>query len=283
MELKLNNGNAHYYAIGEGIPLLTLGGRTTDYRYMMGLMEPLFQERSGWQRIYMDPPGHGKTQVDENVDSYDMVLDFIIDFVDTLLEGRAFVIAGQSLGSTLSMGVVHKIPEQVDGCCLIACGDVWWDYRPRTLLLPDQVVLEGDSDFMAGIKTGHKWLANIVVAQSNRGLTKLYDDWLSAGYPLYDAKLWDLIKERGGFSFDVNNLAESFERPTLILTGRQDSMDGYEIPWDTFNMFPRATLAVLDKAGHLVGWAEQESLTKTLIVEWLNRVEADIHARSLSS
>ena len=84
MELKLRNGTAHYHAFGEGIPLLTLGGRTTDYRFMMGLMEPLFQERPGWQRIYLDPPGHGRTRVDKSVDSYDRVLDFIIDFADTL-------------------------------------------------------------------------------------------------------------------------------------------------------------------------------------------------------
>ena len=60
-------------------------------------------------------------------------------------------------------------------------------------------------------------------------------------------------------------------------------MDGYEIPWDVFGMFPRATLAILDKAGHLVGWAEQESLSRILFVEWLDRVEADIPAKDLSS
>lgn len=284
MELKLKNGTAHYHIYGEGIPLLTLGGRTTDYRFLMGLLEPLFQERPGWQRIYLDPPGHGRTQVDNSVDTYDKVLDFIIDFVDKLLEGRSFAIAGQSLGSYLARGVVYQIPEQVDGCCLIASGDVWWDYRSRSVPLPDQVVLKGDPDFVAGIKTGHEWLANLVVIQSKRGLANLYDDWLSTGYRLFNAKFWDLLKENspgGSFSFDVNNLAEPFEPPTLILSGRQDSMSGYEIPWDTFNMFPRATLAVLDKAGHMVGWAEQESLTRTLIVEWLDRVEADIKARSL--
>lgn len=81
MELKLRNGNAHYQSFGEGIPLLNIGGRTTDYRFLMSLLEPIFQDRPGWQRIYLDPPGHGRTQVDSSVDTYDKVLDFIIEVI----------------------------------------------------------------------------------------------------------------------------------------------------------------------------------------------------------
>jgi len=40
---------------------------------------------------------------------------------------------------------------------------------------------------------------------------------------------------------------------------------------------PRATFAVLDRAGHGLG-AEQESLFRTLVSEWLDRVEYGLGA-----
>jgi pimeloyl-ACP methyl ester carboxylesterase len=70
----------------------------------------------------------------------------------------------------------------------------------------------------------------------------------------------------------VDALPEPFPAPTLILTGRQDSMCGYREAWKIFDNYPRATFAVLDRAGHLLGW-EQQSLFRALASEWLDRVE----------
>lgn len=43
--------------------------------------------------------------------------------------------------------------------------------------------------------------------------------------------------------------------------------------WDLLEHYPRATFAVLDRAGHFVN-IEQETLCRALIGEWLDRVEA---------
>jgi pimeloyl-ACP methyl ester carboxylesterase len=74
------------------------------------------------------------------------------------------------------------------------------------------------------------------------------------------------------FSFDVDTLAEPLAGPTLILTGRQDHACGYRDAWDLLENYPRATFAVLDRAGHLLGLAQQE-LASALTREWLDRVE----------
>ena len=65
---------------------------------------------------------------------------------------------------------------------------------------------------------------------------------------------------------------KTFGKPTLVLTGRQDSHVGYKDGWRVLEKYPRATYAVLDRAGHALG-VEQKELFQTLIQEWLDRVE----------
>jgi pimeloyl-ACP methyl ester carboxylesterase len=73
-----------------------------------------------------------------------------------------------------------------------------------------------------------------------------------------------------GGSFPVE--AASFGKPTLILVGRQDSVTGYRDAWDLVEHYPRATFAVLDRAGHGLD-LEQRGLFEALVGEWLDRVE----------
>jgi pimeloyl-ACP methyl ester carboxylesterase len=56
------------------------------------------------------------------------------------------------------------------------------------------------------------------------------------------------------------------------VTGRQDSTVGYAAAWDLLEHYPRATFAVLDRAGHALPH-EQPELLRALVTEWLARVE----------
>jgi len=47
-------------------------------------------------------------------------------------------------------------------------------------------------------------------------------------------------------------LDSPFESPTLIITGRQDRVIGYQAAWDLIENNPRATFAVLDRASHFL-------------------------------
>lgn len=70
----------------------------------------------------------------------------------------------------------------------------------------------------------------------------------------------------------MDALPEPFGAPTLIVTGRQDSVVGYRDVWGVLENYPRGTFVVLDRSGHLLE-VEQEDLFRTLASEWLNRVE----------
>jgi pimeloyl-ACP methyl ester carboxylesterase len=68
--------------------------------------------------------------------------------------------------------------------------------------------------------------------------------------------------------------APAYANPTLILAGRQDAIVGYAGVWRLLEHYPRATFAVLDRAGHgLVH--EQVGLVTALMAEWLDRVRED--------
>jgi pimeloyl-ACP methyl ester carboxylesterase len=57
-----------------------------------------------------------------------------------------------------------------------------------------------------------------------------------------------------------------------VVVGRQDSTVGYAGQWDLLDEYPRATFAVLDRAGHALPH-EQPELLGALLREWLRRVE----------
>ena len=89
MECDLKDITVHYEVFGEGRPLLVLHGWGMDHRYMVSDLEPLFEQRDGWQRIYPDLPGHGMTPGPEWIKDRDQELDVVLDFVDAVIPENA--------------------------------------------------------------------------------------------------------------------------------------------------------------------------------------------------
>jgi pimeloyl-ACP methyl ester carboxylesterase len=54
--------NVYYEVVGAGIPVLMLHGYGIDHSVMAGCMEPVFQGRPGYRRIYIDLPGMGRSK-----------------------------------------------------------------------------------------------------------------------------------------------------------------------------------------------------------------------------
>ena len=75
MKLELSKATIHYESFGKGYPLLALHSWMTDHRYMERLLEPAFDNRDGWRRIYIDIPGHGRSCSTEAIRNSDDVLD----------------------------------------------------------------------------------------------------------------------------------------------------------------------------------------------------------------
>ena len=105
MNFEQDGLSLHYRLEGEGRPVLLLHGRPTDHRAMVGAFEPIFKERAGWQRIYVDLPGMGKTTGGRWLAGNDDVVDLLLNFMDALWGERPFLVAGLSNGGYLARGI----------------------------------------------------------------------------------------------------------------------------------------------------------------------------------
>lgn len=63
----------------------------------------------------------------------------------------------------------------------------------------------------------------------------------------------------------------TFDRPALMITGRQDDAVGYEDQFDLLGSYPRMTYIALDRAGHNVH-LDQPDVTRALVGEWLYKM-----------
>jgi pimeloyl-ACP methyl ester carboxylesterase len=271
MECQLTSITIYYQALGEGRPILLLHGAPLDHRALLGCMEPVFRDREGWLRIYPDLPGMGRTQGGDWIASEDQMLQVILEFIDRVIPDQRFALVGHSYASYLARGIVYHRPQSVDGLFLLVPWIVY-DWKRRSV--PEKVTLVHDRALLAPLDPDDaEGFAFAAVVQDQKHWARYVAEWLP-GLQAYDRRFFDRLLEHPPFSFDAeaDATAEPFLRPTLILAGRQDHISGYRDAWDILESYPRATFAVLDRAGHRVQM-EQETVFNALVNEWLDRVE----------
>jgi len=270
MDCKLKDIIVHYELFGGGRPIIMLHGWSVDHRHMVSDMEPLFRQRDGWKRIYLDLPGHGRTPGKDWITNQDKILDVVLDFIDNLIPGQRFVVAGASAGAYLARGVVHHRSASIDGLLQIA-PMIIADNAKRHV--PSDVTLVADPALVSELAPDEAEFFQMAVVQSRKVVDYIRANLLSAseiGDQAFQAKIQH--PENYAFSFDVDALPKRFPAPTLIVTGRQDSIVGYRDAWEILENYPRGTFAVIDRSGHFMAF-EQEDLFHALVGEWLDRVE----------
>lgn len=271
MECSLENITVHYEAFGDGKPLIILPGWSVSALLTAHRMESRFRQREGWNRIYIDPPGHGKTPGKDWITNMDEILEVILECVDKLTEGQNFGLVGISLGAYLARGVLLKRTKLVYGLAMLVPAIITEDDKrslpPYQVLveepLTDTELTKEEEEFlgMSVVRT-RKWLAEL------RGFPQISED--DNG----DAKFLETIRndpQKYAFSFDVDILPEPFQNPALIVAGRQDHIVGYRDAWNILDNFPRASYVVLDRMGHFT--EESGAIISALMNDWLDRVE----------
>ncbi len=269
MESKLKNITVHFELFGEGIPLIFLPSWGMSATLLAYLMEPVFSHRVGWQRLYIDPPGHGRTPGKDWIINQDMMLEVIMQFIDKELPGQRFVLAGMSSGAYLARGLLYHRANLVVGFLMLA--PVVWAEESKRTLPPHNVVFEDPT-----LEPAELEMLSVLNGRSRKLLNKLFAMPRPAADEVGDPDFLERIRrtETYAFSFDVDALPQPFTKPALIITGRQDSIAGYHDSWQLLEQYPRATYVVLDRAGHYL--EEKEEINKILIYEWLDRVEESI-------
>jgi pimeloyl-ACP methyl ester carboxylesterase len=237
-----------------------------DHHSSFADFEPLFENRSGWRRLYPDLPGMGQTPGADWIKRHDDMLEVVLGFLDAVAPGERFVVAGTSYGAYLAPGLMQYRQSQMDGLLMLVPAI---DSDPETRVLPAHQVIAESAEFQAALRPEEQVLRDVLVVQSLEVLEGVRAV-LSPALAMADHKFLEQIT--GAFSFDTHHLPEPFAAPALLVTGRQDSTCGFHAAWRLLNECPRGTLAILDRAGHGLG-LEQKTLLRALASEWLDRVE----------
>ena len=248
--------------IGTGTPVLALHGWTPDHRLMLGCLEPVFTRRPGYRRLYPDLPGMGKSNAPPSIASSDDVLAAVRAFVSETIGTTPFLLIGESYGGYLARGLARALGEQVLGLALICPIGAAVEHATRTV--PPRQVLRREP----GLRENAEF-SSIAVVETAETLRR-FEEEIEPGLAAADEQAMARIRQRWLLSDDPEG-GDEFARPTLIVTGRQDDVVGYEDQWALLPHYPRATFAVLDVAGHNLQF-EQPALFDALMSEWLDRV-----------
>ncbi|WP_182906137.1 alpha/beta fold hydrolase [Microbispora sp. H13382] len=264
MEAEVGGVAVHYAEHGSGLPVVALHGSGVDHREMAGALEPVFRDRPGYRRVYPDLPGMGRTPVPERFRGSDDVLDLLLGLVDAVVGDEEFAVVGHSFGGYLAAAVADRRPSQVVGLALIC------PLSEETRDVPAHVVLHASADVAEGLSPAEQGQFRDYFVVQTPDTLRRFREHVAPALPLVD---WDglgRMSEHWRLS-DAPSDTPPYTGPALILAGRQDSTFGYAGPWELVERYPRATYAVLDRAGHALPH-EQPGLFTALVTEWLDRV-----------
>ena len=258
VEYVIGDMPVHYVEQGEGSPVLTLHGAGVDHREVMGCLDPVFEASTGYRRIYPDLPGMGQTPAPETIRGADDVLEVLLGFIDGVIGDQPLLVAGHSAGGYYAQAIAAQRPEQVVGLALLC------PLLAGIHDVPEHEVVHGSGSI------GNAEFRDYFTVQTAQTLDR-YERYVEPAARMTDQSALARIGERWELTTRPQERG-SYRHPTLLVTGRQDSTVGYARAWEMLEHFPRATFAVLDRAGHALPH-EQPGLVRALVTEWLDRVQ----------
>lgn len=262
--------NLNFIEFGSGFPLLVLHGGKLDHRHMVDAVEPSFAGLNGWRRVYLDLPGCGQSIGFEDVRSQDDVACCVFDFARSVSGSDGVAVIGESRGSYIAQGLAHTDPELIAGLCLIVPGGFPTDPPPPK---PEARPIVAQPDLLKGQPSSVTARAERLVIQTPEIIEKIRQTKVPA-VALHDFELEARVTDKFLFSYHDEMLATRFDKPSLILSGRQDSISGYADTMAMLECYPRATYGLLDTAGHSLSW-ERPELFKAMLQDWLSRLKPE--------
>ena len=266
--LKVNSGNldVYYRVFGKGIPILIIGGGPGDNsnRYL-SLCELLSKD---FQCILVDQRGTGKSipaEYDSTTISVSLTLkDF--EAIRKNLGLKEWAVLGFSYGGYLASLYVNSYPESVSNLILLESiglnTDVfgyfldninsklrpsdlelfdYWNDSVRVAENPHHAIVERIRARMPGYFYDRKKSLIISQAMKDSDFNFEVGRWI-----------WkDIIQK----DMDLTKIRSNYDKPVLILHGRQDPVGG-TIPYKLSEYYKNSELIFIEKAGHY-SWVEQ--------------------------
>jgi pimeloyl-ACP methyl ester carboxylesterase len=256
METRVGAVTVHSVERDSGPPLVTLHGAGVDHRDVEAALEPLLQD-SGLRRVHVDLPGMGRTTA-EGLTGNDDVVTVLGELLERVAGGPVLLL-GHSYGGYLARGLVARRPDLVRGLALVCPA------AERTGGVPDPQVVRQDEDAYDELDPDQRAGFDDYFVVRTRTTARRHRDSVVPGMAVQDEAALERVFAR--WPVDVGTGSEV---PTLLLAGRQDSVVGYADTVALLGRHPRATLVVVDGAGHAL-LHERPEVAGPLLADWVAR------------
>ncbi len=231
----------------------------------MKCMESVFQKYEGYKRIYIDLPGMGKSNAPDWINSSDHILEVLTIFIEEIISTEEFLLVGESYGGYLARGILTKLFERVNGLLLVCPVVV---AEPEKRILPDKQVILQDEELLNKLTSTEREAFCELAVIANEYTYKRFQEEIKPGLDIANYEFIERLQKNYSLTMDFHR--KKYEKPVLLLAGRQDISVGYQDIIEIIDDYPRATLAVLDMAGHNLQ-IEQPELFESLVGEWIRR------------
>ncbi|MEC2525802.1 alpha/beta hydrolase, partial [Bacillus thuringiensis] len=197
-------------------------------------------------------------------------VEVLITFIEEIISTEKFLLVGESYGGYLAKGILTKMFERVSGLLLVCPVVV---AEPEKRILPDKQVIVQDEEFLNTLtSTEREKFCELAVIANEYTYTRFKEE-IKPGLDVANYEFIERLQKNYSLTMDFQR--EKYEKPVLLLTGRQDISVGYQNIIEIIEEYPRATLAVLDMAGHNLQ-IEQPELFESLVGEWIRRTNQHI-------
>ena len=262
----------YYRSLGDGEPVLILsGGPGNDCDYMVPVAQAIARSA---RAILLEPRGTGRS-VPPALDKSTISLALYLDDLEALREHlnvQHWTVAGHSAGGLLAMYYAAAHPDRVDKLILLDSAPVASEFlMPFQDNLFDRLSPE-DRDRLATLQASDSPEAVAAAAQL-QAQALFFDRKAGSRVAAMIGNAWHpavgrlLGMEMSAPGYDLRTRLKDFDRPVLVLNGRQDPMDPL-MAYETSAAFRNSTLRFIERAGHFP-WFEQETEFDRILTEFL--------------
>jgi pimeloyl-ACP methyl ester carboxylesterase/N-acetylglutamate synthase-like GNAT family acetyltransferase len=255
----------HSVTRGSGTPVLLVHGWSVDHRIMLPLERSFVRHRFAWERVYVDLPGHGASPADASITTADDVAAALDAFVDERFGDRPFAVVGSSFGGVLARRLVARRPSQLLGVALLCPSAEPVEHRA----LPEREVRVHDEALLASLDPADRAEYEPMAVVQSPETWALFRDFVLPGLRAADQGLAARVGDRPAVSWRPEDAFDRFDRPALMVLGRQDQVVGWQDQLEIAPSYTRMTVAVLDGAGHNAH-LEHPAEVRALLRGWLD-------------
>ncbi|OAV62506.1 alpha/beta fold hydrolase [Enteractinococcus helveticum] len=258
MKCHIGQSVIHYVEYGTGIPVIALHGAGVDHREIEAAVEAFFPH-DGYRRIYPDLPAMGQSEA-VHLNSNNDVVHVLCDFIERVADGSVLLL-GHSYGAYLARGVAARRPDIIDGLALIC------PLGQHATEVPEPTVVWQDDDADDELDPEDRRGFQEYFVVRTRATARRYRDHVVPGMSRVDeAALGRIFAD-----WPIDMGEGSFNKPSVIVAGRQDSTVGYIDALHLGQRYSKASIAVIDGAGHAL-LHEYPDLITAHIRHWLQRL-----------